>query len=89
MGRGVTRRDFAYILAKSSCVCIPCFKSVAPRICLVKVPFLAFLGPDMETEMSVVIYMHLKHPPDYIDSKYIYIWVYGSKSLGSSVVAEI
>ena len=55
------------LLPKLSCVSIPCFKSVTPRICLVKVPF---LGPDMETEMGVVIYMHLKHPPDYIDSKY-------------------
>ena len=26
----------------------------------------------METEMGVVIYMHLKHSPDYIDSTYIY-----------------
>ena len=25
----------------------------------------------METEMGVAIYMHLKHPPDYVDSKYI------------------
>ena len=37
--------------------------------------------------MGVVIYTHLKHPPDYIDSKYI--WVHGSNSLGSSVLAEI
>ena len=29
----------------------------------------------MDTEIGVVIYMHLKHLPDYIDSKYI--WVYG------------
>ena len=45
------------------------------------------MGPDMETEMGVVIYMHLKNLPDYIDSKYI--WVHGSNSLGSSVLAEI
>ena len=37
--------------------------------------------------MGVVIYMPLKHPPDCIDSKYI--WVHGSNSLGSSVLAEI
>ena len=41
----------------------------------------------MKTEMGVVIYMYLKHSPDYIDSKYI--WVHGSNSLGSSVFAEI
>ena len=35
-------------------------------VCMVKVPFLAFFGPDMNTEMGVVIYMYLKHSPDYI-----------------------
>ena len=35
----------------------------------------------------VMIYMYLKHSPDYIDSKYM--WVYGSNSLGLSVSAEI
>ena len=49
--------------------------------------FWPFLGPDMETEMGVVIYMHLKNRPDYIDSKYIL--VHGSNCLGSSVLAEI
>ena len=75
------------LLTKSSCVCIRYIKSVAPRVCLVKVPFLAFFGPDIITEMGVVIYRYLKHSPDYIDSKYI--WVHGSNSLGSSVFAEI
>ena len=37
--------------------------------------------------MGVVMYMPLKHPQDYIDSKYI--WVHGSNSLSSSVLAEI
>ena len=35
----------------------------------------------------MVICIYLKHSPDYIDSKYI--WVYGSNSLGSNVFAEI
>ena len=57
------------LLTKSSCMCIRCIKSVAPRVCLVKVPFLAFLGgPDIITEMGVVIYRYLKHSPDYINS---------------------
>ena len=60
------------LLLKSSCVCISCIKTVAPGACLAKVPFLAFFGgPDIKTEMAVVIYMYLKYPPDYIDSKYI------------------
>ena len=87
MGRGVAKRKPALLLPKSSCVCIPCFKSVTPRVCLAKVPFLIFFGPDMKTEMGVVIYMYLKHSPNYIDSKYI--WVHGSNFLGSSVFAEI
>ena len=37
--------------------------------------------------MGVIIYMYLKHSPDYIDSKYI--WVHGSNSLGSRVFAEL
>ena len=49
--------------------------------------FWPFFGPDKKTEMGVVIYMYLKDSPDYIDSKYI--WVYGSNYLGSSVFAEI
>ena len=41
----------------------------------------------MKTQMGVVIYMHLKHSPECIDSKYI--WIHGSISLGSSVFTEI
>ena len=43
--------------------------------------------PDIKTEMGVVIYMYLKHSPDYINSKYI--WVHVSNSIGSSVFAKI
>ena len=73
---------------KSICICIPCIKFVAPRVCLAKVQFLVFWGPDMKTEMGVIImiYMYLKHSTDYIDSKYM--WVHGSNFLGSSVSAE-
>ena len=41
----------------------------------------------MKTEMGVVIYIYLKHSPNYIDSKYI--WVHWSNSQGSSVFTEI
>ena len=63
------------LLSKSICVCKPCFKSVTSRVCLAQVPFLAFFWPDMNTEIGVVIYIYLKHYPDYIDSKYI--WFHG------------
>ena len=43
-------------------------------------------GTDMKMEMGVVIYIYLKHPPDYIDSKYI--WVHGFNSLGSSILVK-
>ena len=52
------------LLPKSICVCIPCFKSVAPKVW-------SIFEPDMNTEMGVVIYMYLKHSPDYIDFKFI------------------
>ena len=56
------------LLPKSICICIPCFKSVALRVCMIKVPFFALLfGPDMDTGIGVVICMYSKHPPDYID----------------------
>ena len=65
------------LLPMSICICIPCFKSADPRVCMAKVPFSLFFlgGPDMNTEMGVVIYMYLKYSPDYIASKYI--WVHG------------
>ena len=63
------------LLSKSSCVYVPCFKSVASKVYLTKVPFVAIFWPDMNTKMGVVIYMYLKHPPDYINSKYIYIYI--------------
>ena len=61
------------LLPKSSSVCIPCFKSVAPKVCVAKVPLLEFFGSDMKTEMGVVIYMCLKHFLDFFYSIYIYM----------------
>ena len=83
MGRGVTKMDSTHVTSKVKLCMYTIIKSV------VKVPFLAFFffWPDIKTEMGVVIYMYLKHSPDYIDSKYI--WVHGSNSLGSSVFVEI
>ena len=73
--------------SKSSCACIPCFKAVAPKVCLTKVPFVAIFWPDINSKKGVVIYMYLKHSQENTDSKYI--WVHGSISLGSSVFTEI
>ena len=41
----------AMLLPKSTCVCIPCIDSVAPRVCWPKYHF----WPDMKIEMDVVI----------------------------------
>ena len=66
------------LLPKLSCVYIPCIKSVSPSVCLAKVLFLAFLGgggPYMITEMGMVIYMYLKHSPDYIIQIHMGSWI--------------
>ena len=41
----------AMLLPKSTCVCISCIDSVAPRVCWPKYHF----WPDMKIEMDVVI----------------------------------
>ena len=41
------------LLPKSSFVCIPRFKSVAPRVCLAKVLFLPFFGPNIKKKKRV------------------------------------
>ena len=62
------------LLPTSICVCIPCFNSVAAGVVWPNYNFWLFNVPDMNTEMGVVIYMYLKHSPNYIDSN---IWVLG------------
>ena len=47
------------LLSKSSHACIPCIKSVAPRVWSGQS---TIFGPDMKTEMGVVIYMYLNIP---------------------------
>ena len=49
--------------------------------------FWPFFEPDTKTEIGMVMYMYLKHSPDYIDSQYI--WVHGTNSLSSSISAEM
>ena len=43
------------LLTKSSYVYIPYIKSGVINVCLAKVPFLASFGPDVKTEVSMVI----------------------------------
>ena len=62
------------LVPKLSCVCIPCFNLLLQWFVLSKVPFLAFFWPDIKQNVCV-IYMYLKHSPDYIDSKYVGSWV--------------
>ena len=63
------------LLPKSSWVHVPYIKCVTPRVCLAKIPFLAFFGTDIKKKMGLVIYMYLKHSQDYVDSKYMGSWV--------------
>ena len=69
------------LLPKSSCVCIPCIKSVIPRVCMAKYHF----WHNMNTEMGVIIYMYLKHSQIKLIPK---LWVHGSNSLDSSSFAD-
>ena len=73
MERSIARRDSAHVTLKVNCACIPCFKSIVPRACLVKVPFLAFFeGLTCKQKWMWSCYPNYI---DYIDSKYI--WVHG------------
>ena len=88
MESGVARMNPAHVIPKVN-LCmhtIPCFRSVAPRVCLAKVPSLAFIGPDMNTEMGVVIYMNLNIPQIILIPNIYGFW---SNSLGSSILADI
>ena len=72
MGRGVARRKPSHVTSKVK-VCvhtmfkIRCSKGLSDQ-CII---FMPFLGLSMKIEMVVVIYVYLKHFPDYIDSKCI------------------
>ena len=43
------------LFPKSNCAYIPHMKSVGPRVCLTIVALLACFGPDMKSEVGVVI----------------------------------
>ena len=64
------------LLPKSSCVCYHVLSLSLQGSVRPKYHFWHFFWPDMKTEMGVVIYMYLKHSPDYIDSKYIWVQVF-------------
>ena len=68
MKNGVAKRDPAHVTSKVN-LCM--FKSVAPRGRWPKYHICPLFGPDMKTEMGVVIFMYLKHSLDYIDCNYI------------------
>ena len=89
LGKSVARRDPAHVNPKvKSCMhymySFCCSKGLSGQS-----TFSGLFGHDMKKEMGVIImiYMYLKHFPEYIDARYM--WVHGSDSLGSSVSAEI
>ena len=55
MGRGVARRDPTHVTPKIKLCIHTIVKSVAPRVCAAKVPFLASFGPDIKIEVGVII----------------------------------
>ena len=70
-------------LPESNCVCIPNFRSVAPRVCFTEVPHLLLFFPGTNTGRGVATWTYLKSSPGDNDSKYI--WVRGYSYLGPSV----
>ena len=68
------------LLPMSSCVCIPFLRLSLLGLILPKYQFCTFLVPDMNTYIGVVMYMYLKHFPDYIDSR-----IFGFVGLTTSV----
>ena len=52
-----------------SCIYIPIFRSVAPRVCLAKVPFLAL----HECRKGCGLINIIKRSPGNTDSKYIWV----------------
>ena len=85
-GKGVSRRDSARVTPKVKLCMHTMFKFVAPKICLVEVPFLAWYE---SRNGCGHIHILKTFPRLYWFQIYIYIWVNGSSSLGSSVFAEI
>ena len=73
------------LIPKSSRVCTPSFKSVAPKVYLTYVPFVAIFWPNMNK--TGCGHIHVLNSPDNINSKYI--CGHGSNSIGSSVSAQI
>ena len=69
MGKGVARWDPAHVTPKVKL----CMHTMFYVCCSKGLSFQSTLWPDINTEMGVVIYMHLKHSPDYIDSKYVFM----------------
>ena len=54
------------LLSKSSCVCIPSFKSVAPKVCLTKVPFVTPFFCLIGTQVLVWSYTCTQNTPQII-----------------------
>ena len=75
MGSGVARRDPTHVTSKVNLCMHTMFQVCCSKGLYDQSTIFGFFGPDMNTEMGVVIYMYLKHSPVYINSKYI--WVHG------------
>ena len=74
------------LLLESSCVCKPCFRSVAPRVCLAKVSFLTFFhhhynhftdfSPPVLAKMMLLTYIRMdKHTYKWTDLLFMFIEV--------------
>ena len=75
MESGVARRNLTHITPKVNSCMHTMFLVCHSKGLYGQSTIFGFFRPVMDTGMGVVIYMYLKHPPNYIDSKYI--WVHG------------
>ena len=72
MGSGVTMRDPAHVTQKINLCMYTIFKSVAPKVCMAKVPFLAFFE-----HRNGCGHIHILKTFPRLYWYQIYIWVHG------------
>ena len=86
IGSGVARRDPAHVTHIVNLFMHTMFSVCRSKDLYGGITIFGIFGPDMNTEMGVVIYV-LKESPDYISSNiYMGSW---SNPFGSSVFADI
>ena len=69
------------LLPKSNCVCMPCIKSVPPRACLAKVPFLTLFNQSYQ----IGVHLERYHPSSMNEKWYTLIFQFFYPFLRSNI----